>query len=776
MAYIDAQGYRHLSLDEAKSGYVAKTTADRDATGKVVGNSQGSNYVRSQEKKVQTQNSNNAYGLSTQEKQVAQQQTPVYSQTYLQQNARLQEQIKAVRPNTTGSITIDTSEETVRRAQAQGLNVSLDRSSGKMVINASGENAQANIEATKAKLEAIHKQTYAEEAEKWKGALTQKTIQVRQESLSDKAASALGVKSQLDSVNKFGSKYVPTLETIQEKRDIALEKVGLLDERQKVTEAIRSNSLTAGFQDWSVHGYQGLKETPVSFAAEQGAEVAIAYAGGAVVKGAGIAGRVGLEKVGLSKLAGAVEPVINVGLGAATVYEASKVKTVEGGVDFVSDFALMGVGYKAGSKAGLKTYDRLRTIGSEKVLPESLIKTDVLSGKEQFPLTKEGANAQDVLNSFKDPTTGEFIGYHATTGKVRPEVGSDVKRPTDVPGLYVAPVQGGASPHFLRLSGEESSATTTLLEGIKTLNVGKIKSGLIGTSDPISPNVIKLSINEVGRLPENARYSPEKAQTFLLSPEAPKGNAFLTPILEQKVGRGVRAEAEAIVVPETKLQETTLNKKYFEWNDRRVEIKEYKTAETNSLLINGELKGELSSKASKELITAGELTKTYRVEPPGSRGLISEIAYPVLYTPKANYQPYTPSVIYQASLPGEGSRASILNIDSRASISNIDSRANISNIDSRANIPNIDSRANIPNIDSRSIDDRIIDSRSIDGKETDNHIIDNHIIDNQIEDTGEISIDFEIPDPLTRKHKLIKPKQKMLKNVYGDPFSGKTKL
>jgi len=188
---------------------------------------------------------------------------------------------------------------------------------------------------------------------------------VQEESIVSKVASKIGVKSQLDTANKKASEYVPSLESFQEWRDTNLEKVGLRDERQKVNEMIRSNSITAGFQDWSVHGYKGLKETPASFAIEQGAQVAAAAVGGAVIKGAGLAGRAGLTAIGATKAAGAVEPVLTAGLGALTLHEASKVKSVEQGVDFIADFAVMGVGYKKGAEKA----ERLATGDITAVIP-----------------------------------------------------------------------------------------------------------------------------------------------------------------------------------------------------------------------------------------------------------------------------------------------------------------------------------------------------------------------------------------------------------------------
>lgn len=51
MAYVDSSGKTHVSLSEAASGYAAKHTASRNASGQIVGNSTGSRYAREQEAK-----------------------------------------------------------------------------------------------------------------------------------------------------------------------------------------------------------------------------------------------------------------------------------------------------------------------------------------------------------------------------------------------------------------------------------------------------------------------------------------------------------------------------------------------------------------------------------------------------------------------------------------------------------------------------------------------------------------------------------------------------
>jgi len=747
-----------VSMYDATHGYAAKTTAARDAKGNIVGDSTGSKYARQQEAQ-EAQEAQKAQAAQTAAQQAqAQKQAPVYSTIYQQQNELLQAQIKAV-------------------------------------------------EAERAPVP-------------------------KAESIVSKVASKIGVKDQLDTANEKLSAHIPTLETIQEKRDTALEKVGLLDERQKVTEAIRSNQLTAGIQNYYLGGYKGLKEAPVSFAAGQGVLLAGGAVGGAVLKGAGIAGRVGLTKIGLSKLAGAVEPTINVGLGAATVYEASKLKTVEEGAGFVSDIALMGVGYKTGTKASLKTYDVIRTKGLKEVPIKSLVKEPVLSGKEEFPMTKT-PDAAAVLNSFRDPTTGAKIGYHATISELgsTPSVHGAInpKHLSDVPGLYISPVQEGASPNFLRMGGESLNPLSAIskglhltIEGVKTENkkeikqgLSSIKEGILGTSDPLTPNVLKISLNEVTRLPENIRYGewidtpkgpkfrPIGAQNYLLSPEAPKGTSFLTPLLESKTKSGIPAEAEAVIVPETILSKTG-ESSYFKWEGRRVKLQEYKINDSSIIESKTPKADMIESKRNslsheKSLTSAEELTATYRAEAPATKGILSEKGY-LISSP--TYRPNIPGIEGRGSIPNIDSRANVPRIESRGSTPNIDSRSNIPEIESRGSIPNIDSRANVPRIESRgstpNIDSRSnipeiesrgsipnIDSRSYIPKIGNIGVIPTGRITTVLSDVDDytsspitpFNTEFERDlDPLKDSTKHKKTKKKMLKNTYGDPFNTKTKF
>ncbi|MDP4225237.1 MAG: hypothetical protein Q8910_02510, partial [Bacteroidota bacterium] len=485
---------------------------------------------------------------------------------------------------------------------------------------------------------------------------------IQKQGIVSSLASKVGLSSQLETANKYVSNYIPSLETIQEKRDTALEKVGLLDERQRGTQFIQSHEFSAGVQNYYVGGYKTLKETPVSWAAEQGAIVAASVVGGGLIKGVGLGARTVLVKAGLPKIANAVEPATNIVLGAGVVKEALEIKSVEQGMSFGTDLVLMGAGYKAGQKLGVKAWDSLRTYRAQEIPTESLIKPKVISGKEQFPQTQKGASAQDVINSYKDPS-GEYVGYHATTTSLgkEPITWDQIKRPDDLPGLYVSPLQEGTSPHFLRLSSEPASnlkyaskGFNELKTGIEERNIKQIKQGskiigeaVVGTSTTLEPNVMKISIPEVSRLPSNIRTSfiqkgrnsvPKNAQNWLKSDEATKGTAYLTPLLESKVEKGVRAEAEAVITPGTQLKQISSEKHFFEWEGRKVELKEYKAIESDSFKspssslteYNVELDSGIFKKAgsNKDLVTADDLLTSYRYEVPERKGLISYVALP----------------------------------------------------------------------------------------------------------------------------------------------------
>lgn len=82
MVYVDSKGITHVSLKEAKSGHAAQTTATRDATGAIVGDSIGSRYVREQEakkeaeKKAKNKQGNNKITSQAPGSSVIQQQQP----------------------------------------------------------------------------------------------------------------------------------------------------------------------------------------------------------------------------------------------------------------------------------------------------------------------------------------------------------------------------------------------------------------------------------------------------------------------------------------------------------------------------------------------------------------------------------------------------------------------------------------------------------------------------------------------------------------------------
>ena len=427
----------------------------------------------------------------------------------------------------------------------------------------------------------------------------------------------------------------------------------LLDAQKKQQSKIQSNPITGGVLSFTEGEYNSIRSAPVSYACMTGATIVTGAAGGALLKGGGMVARTGLTKMGLPKAANLVEPATHTILGATVLKEISEIKSVEQGLEFGKDIALMGSGFKIGQKSGLRTFDTMRTSGAKEVPIESIVKKEVLAGQEVFPLTKKGGTVQDVIKSFEDPTTGKLTGYHATTGNMgkTPVVRDQISRPDDVPGLYISPAKQGTSPHFLRSGGDGATSSLKYMHGgLKEVKIGilehspqkiktgvkKLGEGLLGTPTPLEPNVMKISVSNVARLPPAERTAfvrkggkqvPAAAQEWLASPDAQKGTAYLTPILENTVRTGARAEAEAVIAPHTQLTRVPGEKRFFEFGGRKVEVRDYKTIEPTKVKTSDHNTVLESTKGGDmKPITAGELSKSYSYTAQGPRGVLSDVA------------------------------------------------------------------------------------------------------------------------------------------------------
>ena len=737
MAYVDSSGKTHVSLSEASRGHAAQTTASRNAAGQVVGSSSGSNYARAQEA---------AREAAEAEKQSKYSSMVEYDSTPAWMTA----------PGETAGI--DRSQLQKFRTVDQKSNV-WNKAKGTLV-DVWNQSNKAAVEIIGLNPEQL---SNAENARKTQVALSHNP-----------------------------------------ENDIQVYSAG----KRSIT-----GLANQGVHDFLTTQRNEVAEKPLNFGGSIALSLGAGYVGGALLSGGGMVARTGLVKVGLPKVAGVVEPGVNIVLGAAVIKEATELKSVEEGLTFGKDLLFMGAGYKAGQTRGVKAFDTLRTVRAKEIPVESLVKKDVLSGKEQFPLTEKGANAQDIINSYKDPLSGEFTGYHATTDSfnTKKPIHSEVNRPTDVPGMYVSPLQEGASPHFLRLSSGKvsnlkyaSQGLTEIKIGLKETNIDKIKSGskkieesLIGTSRPLEPNVMKITLSNVERLPESSRFNPSEAQKYLLSDEAPKGTAFLTPVLESTVKTGGRAEAEAIIVPETHLEKLSTEKSFFEWNSRKVELKEYKTVESESF------KTDFFESKNNDLVTAEDLLKSYSYEAPEVKGLMSDFSVPLrsssfVVDPLRSTSSVVDPLRSSSSLVDPLRSTSSVVDPLRSSSSLVDPLRSTSSVvdplrSTSSVVDPLRSTSSVvdPLRSSSSVVDPLRDSRYTPDQYRYDRIVDPFRDTGYTPDSTPDPFRYDPPrkgkpltpedfsleiEPLEQPRNLRKTKKKMLRNTYGDPLNIKLKL
>ena len=191
----------------------------------------------------------------------------------------------------------------------------------------------------------------------------------------------------------------------------------------------------------------------------------------------------------------------------------------------------------------------IRTRGLTTV--EAPIKSEVLSGRERFPTTRTGTFS-GLRNEFTTPT-GEIAGYHSTPNAF-PAEGFSVRglepkalRSKDVPGLYISPVQQGASPAFLRVGGETSGSS---LKGWTS-------------SEPLNPQINLITgISDVRRVPNGINV--QASRNFLYSEAPSKGTAYIEPKMEMG---GFKGEAQAVLPIDTQIGAvTTQNRINFKGN------------------------------------------------------------------------------------------------------------------------------------------------------------------------------------------------------------------
>jgi len=230
-------------------------------------------------------------------------------------------------------------------------------------------------------------------------------------------------------------------------------------------------------------------------------------------------------------------------------------------------------GIRAAGKAVGKVIDKI-TFRNKKFIPiEELTQKGVVEGKVNFPKPTKVGDGEAIVKQFYESSSikhtdigksSKVSGFHATS-QARGPAGtgkgfithSEISRPKDMPGLYIAP---DVSPHFLRIS-----------EGVGYSLIPKPRN-------PFKrPGVLQVGVDDVIRLPKEIRRDIKKAQEFMKS-GAEKGKAYVTP--EAELGK---PEAEAVITPSTPVVnirgKSPLGGRfeyYTEWKGKKVPLYEMK--------------------------------------------------------------------------------------------------------------------------------------------------------------------------------------------------------
>lgn len=512
------------------------------------------------------------------------------------------------------------------------------------------------------------------------------------------------------------------------------------DVAESIANSIDKNAAARGYADYSWEEYNTLKSSPLTFGAKKAETVAAGYILGGVVEAGGLLGKSSLvavsEKIGqngvaratASKMAYALSGQVERGVSGVLVGKmAIDAGTLVSERDYnklsklIVDIAVGGAGYGKGSRAGTRAADELRTIGKIEVPISEVVGRDLLAGKETFPLTEAGTPMNKVIKGFKNPETGEWTGYHASPNPIYPEVRASVARSTDQAGLYISPYEKGASIYFTRAGSNEMAKGTveslvTEVIGITNAvnNVSKrdvlasakimadkvtgkkvsampksvvdlattakntpkaIVDSILGTGGSI-PTVQKIIVNSVERMPEKIRFDL-KATQEAMSTTAKEGTAYITYKFERNLNfRKGRAEAEATITPGTKLEKINTKGRYFKYNGRVIEIKEYKALERSGEISKGEMgKRELSA-AEKAKLTTEKIKKANDYE-------YSSYA-------KKGVRAYTPSLSVSGIV--RDALSSLKTVNAVTSSSYVDNIIKHSGYDSRLSTRDINSR------------------------------------------------------------------------------------
>jgi len=220
--------------------------------------------------------------------------------------------------------------------------------------------------------------------------------------------------------------------------------------------------------------------------------------------------------------------------------------------------ALIGKGITKGvGKIG----ETIKFYGKTEIPAEQIIREDVISGRQQFPVSR--VHPQKLIKTFEEsPYTrignveeGVVKAWHATPREFA-KVTEVQPGESELPGLYVAP---SLSPHFLKISEP------------------RYKLFGFGLPRPTKPAALLITTRGIERLPEFIREADFKAAREFMLTGAEKGKGYITPKYERGWRYTLREE-EAVIPPETGLERVEFTK-YFRWKGKKVPIHEYRVVD-----------------------------------------------------------------------------------------------------------------------------------------------------------------------------------------------------
>ena len=427
-------------------------------------------------------------------------------------------------------------------------------------------------------------------------------------------------------------------------------------------DAIKNNAVLSGIDAYVDESYASIKAKPITAAAGLGLMVAGGAVAGTVIKGVGLganlalragATRIGAESAvravtskGLYTVANYTEKAVNFGMLGSLAVDVNNLRK-EGDYKELSrtivNLAIGGIGFKKGDALAIKGIDRIRARGGIEIPVESIVSSDILTGKAAFPMTKYGTPVREAIESFKN-VEEESIGYHASPTPIYPKVRAAVARQSDQAGLYVSLLESGPSMYFTRLAkdtrplgtlealsvdistlvgaagkvtkaglqasakviatralGKQSAHPTSVIElkdAVKS-TPKNVVDAVLGTPGSI-PTVQKIRLpGEVKKMPKDIRLDLEATQKAMET--ANKGDAFITYKFERNIKRG-KAETEATITPGTVLKKINTGNRYFRYNGRVVTLTEYRALASKGEIPAGQMeKRELTATQKRKI-------------------------------------------------------------------------------------------------------------------------------------------------------------------------------